>query len=371
VEQAVFDGEGASDAVVAYAADGALLAVTVATPRRYVEQRLESHSLELREAWPSVICLSRSTGCAAGWVSAVIEGSARGDKTAIAVDHGFASPYRGNVYVAWGDTVGCTLAFARSLDGGVSVEPAVRIPGCAGFPWVQIGVGPDGAVHLLWVLTTWQYEPDPAAPPAAVFHARSDDGGANFSRPRAIAHYGGRGDGRVRMGIPSLAVGPGGLLLAWTEGETPGPGRTVRLPNVIRFVHSADGERWSEPAPLRELSDDLSQGLPAVASTLTHWHVLSYDSTAERTEARISSAPHDNLVFRAAPALATRPFGADQFFAFGDEDVTRRFGGATVVVGDYVGLAGAGEQLAAAFVLPETDDLHSPLRAYAAVRQTP
>jgi hypothetical protein len=102
-----------------------------------------------------------------------------------------------------------------------------------------------------------------------------------------------------------------------------------------------------------------------VAATDDAWHILSYDADSTSTTVRIYSAGQDELEFRPTRELATRSFGRQDIYLHGGYQL--RSASDIAIVGDYVGLAGAGSQLAAAIVLPEADDWQSTLTAYASV----
>src|SRR5262249_33577064 len=109
----------------------------------------------------------------------------------IAVDARDDSPHRGNVYLVWCDGMK-HLAFSRSRDGGRTGETAVLLGEPSGHLNAQILIGPRGVVHLVWTLAFWiDDEADADQVRTAIFHARSDDGGASFGSPDVIARHGG------------------------------------------------------------------------------------------------------------------------------------------------------------------------------------
>jgi hypothetical protein len=392
VTQAKFDGEGAADPLVAYGADGALLSVAMAMPRMHidariqefkgltrenaptVDERMEDHAAELKdERFPveDMISVSRSDDHGETWSATIIPNSGAGDKTAIAVDTVADSPQRGNVYVAWCDTASIEVAFARSTDGGRTFDPAIRLGDRSAFSMVQVAVGVGGAVHLVWSPSLWR-NPDVESDvtQAGIFHARSDDGGATFGAPRVVARHGLTSPrGLETLGALDLAASPtGALLAAWSAADDLPAERGSQVRNTVRWIHSADGVEWSEPAVLADLPADTSQGLPAVASTDDAWYVLTYDAGPDSTTVRLYSARHDDREFRPVQDLATRGVGADDLYLHGN--YVLRSARDILIVGDYVGLAGTGTTLATTIVLPENDDWHSTLRAYAAITET-
>jgi hypothetical protein len=389
VRQAKFDGEGTADALVAYAADGALLQVVMVMPRKHidariegfrdltrhnsptVDERMEDHAVELESnQFPveDMIAVSRSEDHGETWTGTMIPNSGAGDKTAMAVDRNPDSPHHGNVYVAWCDTASIEVAFARSTDGGRTFEPAIRLGDRSGFYMVQVGVGADGTVHLVWSPSLWRNpKVETDVTKAGLMHARSDDGGATFGEPRLVASHGLTSQSDFgKLGALDLATSPGGALLAvWTVADTLPVERGSQVRNTIRFTHSVDGEEWSEPAALVDLAPDTSQGLPAAASTEDAWHVVAYEADETTTTVRLYSAAHGDLEFRPARALASRQVGANDLYLHGN--YVLRSASDILIVGDYVGLAGAGSKLATAVVLPESDDWRSTLTGYAAI----
>jgi hypothetical protein len=217
-------------------------------------------------------------------------------------------------------------------------------------------------VHAIWALWEPPVQPDHPEAPTAIFHARSLDGGATFTEPVGIAE---RVPGTL-MGLISVAASPSGALLAaWSEGEgQPAvPGANVR--STIRWIRSDDGCTWTAPSPLTELASDVGQGLTAVAATESAWHVLGYEAGPSRTWARIYSAELSDTRFEISRNLASREFGLQDVDLRGDWRLRNAVDIAHV--GDYVGLAGSGTTLAAAIVLPQSDDWRSRLICLAAV----
>jgi hypothetical protein len=386
IVQPRLNGAGVSDPLIGYCADGALIAVAITHDEAYVDalneldesfSRLTSPTIEERmHAWAGAletrelpppntkICISRSEDHGQTWSGTAVPKSDYGDKTALAIDQHASSPYRGHVYVAWSNLVSNQLEFARSVDGGRTADPAVPIGARNGFANVQIAVGPDGTVHVLWIHLWWTLPDaeDEQAARSGFFYARSDDGGASFTEPRIVAEHG----GIDRVGMIDLAAAPsGGLLVAWSEADTLSRKRGTQPPQTLRLMHSEDGGRWSEPARVSRPAPDLGQGLPAVASTAHAWHVLSYDATTTATTVRIYSAGHGDLEFRPTEELATRHVGLQDIWLGGAYQL--RNANDVLFVGDYVGLAGAGSHLAVAIALPERDTSAGQVTAYAAI----
>jgi hypothetical protein len=375
VVQPFLEGEGVADPLVAYAPDGALVSIAMVKERAMVDARYEVDRhytrmtsptfAEVMETWEADrskavtingICLTVSHDAGRTWSGALVPGSSGGDKTALAVDNRPTSPHRGNVYAAWSD--GRQVAFVRSTDGVRSAEAKIHVGDEAAFAQTQIVVGPTGTVHLFW---THAFMNEPNVP-RGILYARSTDGGVTFDAQSLIAPHGG---GDVVAVMSAAIAKDGSLLVVWSEADEVARERGTQARQTIRWTHSADGSTWSEPQQLVDPPPDVGQGLPAVASTDTGWHVLSYDAGPDETVVRIYSADQNRLNFEATHELASRHFGLQNIFLHGAYQVRRA--NDLVQVGDYVGLAGAGSQLAAAIVLPEGDAWPSLSCVYAGV----
>ena len=323
IMHARFDDEGAADPLIGYGEDGAIVAVSMAEAKAKVElsmteafTRQTAPTLEdVVDSWqdrttaqhfPSVyVCLHRSEDNGHTWSSVIIPNSEDGDKTALGIDRGAASPYRGHLYVAWAYPDG-RLGFARSVDRGRSVEPGARIGSEVGRNWdAQIAVAPDGTVHLLWTVD------DFSAGSSSILHAQSHDGGVTFTTPDLVVERGGSG----RSWLISLAAAPdGAMLVVWSEADHPASERGAQPLLTIRWMYSRDGKDWSRPTALPKSRPDIIQGLPAVATTDHAWHVLSYDAGPEETEVKIYSANHDDLQFQPTTIIASRRIGSHDIF---------------------------------------------------------
>lgn len=130
------------------------------------------------------------------------------------------------IYMIWQEIIfsgashGGEMFFARSTDGGKSFNPPINISHSFGGDgkgrinkevWhngsYDLAVAPDGGIHVAWT----EYD-------GMLWSARSNDGGKSFSKPQHIA---GSRDSPARA--PALAVdGKGLIYLAWTTGENEG-----------------------------------------------------------------------------------------------------------------------------------------------------
>jgi hypothetical protein len=376
-----------ADPIVAYGTNGELIVAGLTTPRVFWESEVVQENLKRlsetndtstwgnaleeenwRRLWASGIprvdnlAVLRSNG-ARKWTGAAVRNSIRADREALAVDNEPSSLYCGNAYVAWAERHGAPfkLMFARSRDCGRSFEAPKRLGGRNGFAQPEILVGPNGTVHVLW---SHPFRPDPNAGEDAgtgIFHAVSTDGGETFEERGVVVPHG----GAALVHMFHAGVAPDGSLLAvWQEADKIPQEQRVQPLQTLRFAHSRDGSEWTQAATLLEPPSDTSQAFPAVAATDDGWHVLFYEANSTRTTVKIASSALNELHFAPAHELASRSFGNQNFylgfFGLGLGAMMEM-----VYIGDYVGLAGAGSTLAAAFVLPEGDEWPAPRRAYA------
>jgi hypothetical protein len=106
------------------------------------------------------------------------------DKTSIEVDRGLASPYAGNVYVAWSVFQGVNgnneIHFARSTDHGATFSNPTKISeGSNDNQFADIAVTRDGTLYVAWRGTVGSR----ATGHDAMLWVRSTDGGRSFSKP--------------------------------------------------------------------------------------------------------------------------------------------------------------------------------------------
>jgi hypothetical protein len=382
IPQAQFDSEGVADPLIAYGPDGALIAVAMTYPSALVDARAAIDQTFTRTTSPTIdermqsswgsatinvppwekICLGRSEDHGATWTSVTVPNSMGADKTSLAVDISSDSPFCGHVYASWTDVANEQVAFMRSTDTGRTAERAIRVGAGTGGSSAQLAAGPDGTVHMLWTTAFWNKKHEYRPGETPIFYIRSVDGGLTFTDPAIIGRHGGL-DGMASI---DLACGPdGSLLAAWAEAHGDSAERGVQPASSIRWIRSIDGSAWSQPVQLSVAPTQVAQGLPAVTATENAWHVLSYDATETETTVRIYSARLDDLVFTPKRDIATRAVGSQDIYLHTNYQL--RWAYDLLNVGDYVGLAGTDSRVAAAVVLPETDDRSSPKTAYATV----
>jgi hypothetical protein len=141
----------------------------------------------------------------------------------------------GNLYVVWEDWrhSTCSVYCARSLDGGASFQPEIRVdPASAlgyGTPilvrWPCLGVDGNGIVYVAWVV--WA----PGHNMGRIFCARSLDEGASFELPVLVS------DSEVEdRAWPELTGDPaGGVHIVWCDFRN--------SPNIVDLYvsYSPDG----------------------------------------------------------------------------------------------------------------------------------
>jgi hypothetical protein len=141
----------------------------------------------------------------------LIHSSGNDDKQWAVGDTNPASPFYGNVYIAWDD--GSSLRFARTTDhgvtwkgvttGGTDEPPGSSLANNSMYPGMAIG--PDGSLYIFWT------------PGDEVQFVRSTDGGGSFSSATAPSAV-------VASGITNL-LGAAPVTDGWTHL----PGGTFRV----------------------------------------------------------------------------------------------------------------------------------------------
>jgi hypothetical protein len=112
------------------------------------------------------------------------------DKTALEVDRGVNSPYRGNVYGAWSLFQGLggnnSIQFVRSTDHGATFSKPAKISvGSKGVQFADIAVTSNGTVYIAYR----QFETNRGHQENAIAYVVSRDGGRTFSSPAIAATF--------------------------------------------------------------------------------------------------------------------------------------------------------------------------------------
>jgi hypothetical protein len=211
-----------------------------------------------RTSAPNTVAVNRGTFTAAGalsWsaptlINPTTAPSTLNDKEWIAADASTSSPYRDRVYVTWtrflfnahnGNYVQSPIFFVSSADGGHTFTAPKSIVGNVMYDQgSRPVVAPDGTVYVFFEGSTR------LATANSTYVVSSTDGGANWSKPRAIATV---ADSHVLTdtafrdnSYPAAAVAPNGDLYAtWTT--------MIGSTSTAVYSRSTDrGNSWTAPA---------------------------------------------------------------------------------------------------------------------------
>lgn len=195
------------------------------------------------------------------------------DKNHLWIDNSPSSPYEGNLYDAWSPLGGSNpninqIALSYSTDNGESWSTPQGISQAVNAgshnQGVNIGTGPNGEVYACWILyDSWPSDED------AIGFAKSLDGGVTWESAvrvidniRGIRNSGTSKNMRVNS-FPSMDVdistgpGRGNIYITWTNiGE---PGINTGPDIDVYMIKSVDeGDTWSDP--IRVNQDTPGQG---------------------------------------------------------------------------------------------------------------
>ncbi len=155
-----------------------------------------------------------------------VDGGGVGDPLALHNDNKWSpaiTATKSSVYVAWTDfrNYNWDVFTARSIDGGRTFAPNVRVDDFPGFERINerpsIAADVDGRLHVAWTDLRAR-EPD-----TNVFYARSGDGGQTFSTNRQLDDspqgFVPDTDTPTNQWYPSLAADRGNLFVAWQDNR--------------------------------------------------------------------------------------------------------------------------------------------------------
>ncbi len=193
------------------------------------------------------------------------------DKNHMWIDNSIASPYEGNLYVAWtnfGGSGDSEIGICKSTNDGLTwttpMSISTAINAGSHNQGVNIQTGPDGEVYALWaVYDSWPSDE------CALGFARSLDGGTTFgAASRIITNIRGIRTTTVNKNhrvnsFPSMAVdisnGPnrGTIYAVWCNIGIPGV-NTGSGSDVYMIKSTDEGNTWS--TPLRVNQDEFGLG---------------------------------------------------------------------------------------------------------------
>ncbi len=276
-----------------------------------------------------------------------------GDKPWMSVD-----PDRRHVYASWQDTIGCCSerVFTRSVNGGLSFSEPIAIDppptlgthaigpdgelyiagildlddfvvarsldardpaqeptfaishvDLGGMFWILIPPNPYGLAGQVWVAAdtsdgqnrghvylACSVLPDGGDDPMDVHFARSEDGGATWSEPIAVASD----DRGAWQWFATMSVGPTGRIdLVWVETIE------AAAPSIgeIRYSSSTDGGRsWSDPTAVTAPFDS-NAGFPPDEKIGDYYHMRSDATGADLVFAATFNGEQDVYSLRIGP----------------------------------------------------------------------
>lgn len=209
------------------------------------------------------LAVTRSTDGGASWEDPVVlihrEDGSLIDKEWMAVDQ-----RTGQIYVSYFDSQDGNIEVMRSDDGARTwTEPVTVVPGggedhelAHAHQFAQVGVGPDGTVHLVY----WATQESGGV--TGIYHTASTDDGVTWSQPREIATYAPVLDLEFThkyriVSAPDLAIDPsdGSVHVAYPSPATNGVPEWAPQNLDIYAVTSTDGgSTWTDPT---RVNDDL------------------------------------------------------------------------------------------------------------------
>lgn len=200
-----------------------------------------------------------STNQGVNWTPYVVANAGGGgllDKNHMWIDNNLSSPYEGNLYDAWTDFGGSfdsDIGFNYSTDGGLSWSTPINVSSAVNSgshdQGVNISTGPNGEVYVIWAI----YDGWPTNESAIGF-ARSLDGGATFPPAvRIISNINGIrnfdiGKNMRKNSFPSMAVDQqtGAIYIVWANAGVPGI-NTGNDVDVYMIRSTDSGNTWSDP----------------------------------------------------------------------------------------------------------------------------
>ncbi len=189
-----------------------------------------------------------------------------GDKNHLWVDNSLSSPYQGYLYDTWTRIAAGSdymeVAFKRSTDGGATWSPRIIISSAVNAgnmnQGVNIHTGPDGQVYAIWAIyDTWPSDE------TALGFARSFDGGVTFEPAvRIITNIKGIRTSETSKcmrvnSFPSMTVDisnspdRGTIYAVWPNIGVPGVNAGSDI-DVYMIKSSDQGNTWSAPVRINQ-----------------------------------------------------------------------------------------------------------------------
>lgn len=266
------------------------------------------------------------------------------DKPCLTVDN-TGGPHDGTIYVGWSRFAEIVVV-AHSTDGGSTFSQPVIASGTrAPTRTCALAVGPDGTLYVVWRQFAFGTSRD-----ALIFNA-SQDGGQTFGFARTlqtITPYDqerNRPDTFRTTSFPSIAADENGVYVVWEDARFRDEGSRVLL------ICSPDGgQTWTEPLKVSEPGRG-HQIMPQVAADGIKVGVAFYDSRHDP-----DFDPRRNIGNALDVYYVEFPSGCPIAGPGVEVRVTDRSfnpnlrifdtpSGAQPFIGDYIGLAFAGERV--------------------------
>jgi hypothetical protein len=294
-----------------------------------------------RTSPPNTVAVNRGTFDGAGalsWAAPVFinpttSPSTLNDKEWIAVDSHVTSPFRDRIYVTWtrflfnasnGAYTQSPIFFASSSDGGATFSSPKSISGNVLYgQGSRPVVGPDGSLYVFWDGSTR------LASLNSTYVVKSTDGGATFSKPKAISAL---TDSAVLKNtafrlnsFPAAAAAPNGDLYAtWTtELQNAGSPNYGGDPSCAPWLgaspatcHSTavyskstdGGSTWSAAAPAFATATQTASGYPVTQPNGDSFTAPAIALPVEQVFPAAAVAPNGRVYLSAYSADTVSPW---------------------------------------------------------------
>jgi len=301
---------------------------------------------------PNAIAVSRSDDGGLTWgapVEVTRSTADFNDKNSMTVDTAAGSKKRGNVYVGWdanvaggGGFVSQKMLVSRSRTGATSFERPRRLRNSFTNIGIIIRVGPNGMVYAIW--SSAQSNTDPNL---SIVLSKSTNGGKKWTRPKKVADLLATGMAGYRSGtiLPSFDVDPdaGTLYVAWADSRFTG------VDQAALAVSTDRGKTWSTPARVNDTPGDSPIFTVSVAANadgevaVGYYSIYRNPSVTTQVDYVVNVSADRGASFGPGLRVTRKSFPAVA------AAYTAARGNRFIFLGDYVGLAGAGDSFFALF----------------------